>query len=116
MIQETIRNLSKNNMAGYYVESIPQLHELLQKLMPERQIVGCGDSVTLEQTGVYEYVRKHPYNFLDKYREGLSHEEKRELYLQNFRADTFLTGINAVTADGKLFYMFLTLCKKKGKD
>jgi hypothetical protein len=103
-------------MAGYYVESIPQLHELLQKLMPERQIVGCGDSVTLEQTGVYEYVRKHPYNFLDKYREGLSHEEKRELYLQNFRADTFLTGINAVTADGKLFYMFLTLCKKKGKD
>ena len=33
----------------------------------------------------------------------MSHEEKREIYLRNFRADTFLTGINAVTVDGKLF-------------
>lgn len=102
-IKETIDNLGKNHIAGYYVESIFQLHELIRKLMPEGQTVGCGDSVTLEQTGVYEYVRNHYYNFLDKHQEGLSHEEKRELYLKNFRADTFLTGINAVTADGKLF-------------
>lgn len=102
-IKETIDNLGKNHMTGYYVESIFQLHELIQKLMPEGQTVGCGDSVTLEQTGVYEYVRNHHYNFLDKHQEGLGHEEKRELYLKNFRADTFLTGINAVTADGKLF-------------
>ena len=102
-IKETIDNLGKNHIAGYYVESIFQLHELIRKLMPEGQTVGCGDSVTLEQTGVYEYVRNHYYNFLDKHQEGLGHEEKRELYLKNFRADTFLTGINAVTADGKLF-------------
>ncbi len=102
-IKETIDNLGKNHMAGYYVESIFQLHELIRKLMPEGQTVGCGDSVTLEQTGVYEYVRNHHYDFLDKHQEGLSHEEKREIYLRNFRADTFLTGVNAVTADGKLF-------------
>jgi len=102
-IKETIDNLGKNHMGGYYVESIFQLHELIRKFMPEGQTVGCGDSVTLEQTGVYEYVRNHHYNFLDKHQEGLSHEEKREIYLRNFHADTFLTGINAVTADGKLF-------------
>ena len=102
-IKETIDNLGKNHIAGYYVESIFQLHELIRKLMPEGQTVGCGDSVTLEQAGVFEYVRNHYYNFLDKHQEGLGHEEKRELYLKNFRADTFLTGINAVTADGKLF-------------
>lgn len=103
IVKETIDNLSKNHMTGYYTQSIPQLHELLQQLMPEGQTVGCGDSVTLEQTGVFDYVRTHHYKFLDKHREGLSHEEKREIYLQNFSADTFLTGINAVTADGKLF-------------
>lgn len=102
-IKEAIYNLGKNHMAGYYVESLLQLHELIRELMPEGQTVGCGDSVTLEQTGVYEYVRNHSYNFLDKYRVGLNREEKREIYLQNFRADTFLTGINAVTTDGKLF-------------
>jgi len=103
IIQETIDHLNKNNMAGYYVKSTPQLHELLRELIPEGQTVGCGDSVTLEQAGVLEYVRSGQYNFLDKHRDGLSHEEKREIYLRNFRADTFLTGINAVTADGKLF-------------
>lgn len=103
IIKATIDNLGKNHIAGYYVKSLPQLHELIRNLMPEEQTVGCGDSVTLEQTGVYEYVRNHTYNFLDKYQEGLDHQEKRELYLQNFRADTFLTGINAVTTDGKLF-------------
>jgi len=103
IVQSTISNLQKNNMAGYYVESVQQLHDLIQTLMPEGQTVGCGDSVTLEQTGVFDYVRNHRYIFLDKHLEGLSHEEKRALYLQNFRADTFLTGINAVTADGKLF-------------
>lgn len=103
IVKETLDNLGKNHMAGYYAESILQLHELIRKLLPEGQTVGCGDSVTLEQTGVFEYVRNHNYNFPDKYREGLSHEEKREIYLQNFRADTFLTGINAVTVSGKLF-------------
>ena len=62
-IKETIDNLGKNHMAGYYVESIFQLHKLIRNLMPEGQTVGCGDSVTLEQTGVYEYVRNHHYNF-----------------------------------------------------
>lgn len=103
IVRKTIDNLNRNHMAGYYTQSIQQLHELLYRLMPEGQTVGCGDSVTLEQSGVYEYVRNHSYNFLDKYRTGLNREEKREIYLQNFRADTFLTGINAVTIDGKLF-------------
>lgn len=103
MVRETIAGLRRNNMAGYYVDSLPRLHELIGKLMPEEQTVGCGDSVTLEQTGVYDYVRHHAYRFLDKHREGLSHEEKRELYLDNFRADTFITGANAVTTDGELF-------------
>lgn len=103
IITETIDNLCRNNMIGYYVETLPQLYELIRKLMPEGQTVGCGDSVTLEQTSVFEYVRNHSYTFLDKYRQGLSRKEKREIYLQNFRVDTFLTGINAVTTGGKLF-------------
>lgn len=103
IVQETIYNLNKNNMAGYYVESITQLHQLLETLIQEGETVGCGDSVTLEETGVFDLMRSESYKFLDKYKPGISREEKRELYLQNFRADTFLTGVNGVTVDGKLF-------------
>lgn len=90
-------------MAGYYAHSIVQLHETIRSLIQKGETVGCGDSVTLEQTGVFDLMRCQDYIFLDKHKPGLSHEEKRELYLQNFRADTFLTGINAVTMGGCLF-------------
>lgn len=90
-------------MAGYYVSSLDQLRQTIQSLMQKGETVGCGDSMTLEQTGVFDLMRGGDYHFLDKHAPGLRHEEKRELYLQNFRADTFLTGINAVTTDGKLF-------------
>ena len=103
VIQSAIRNLNGNNMAGYYAHSIAQLHEIILSLIQKGETVGCGDSVTLEQTGVFDLIRRRDYMFLDKHKLGLSHEEKREIYLQNFRADTFLTGINAVTMDGCLF-------------
>lgn len=103
IVQKTIQSLKRNNMAGYYVQSVAQLHELLVSLMEKGETVGCGDSLTLEQTGVFDLVRRRDYRFLDKHKPGLCREEKREIYLQNFRADTFLTGINAVTANGELF-------------
>lgn len=102
-VQTTIRNLERNNMAGYYVTSVFQLHELLESLIFEGETVGCGDSATLKGTGIFDLMRNGKYHFLDKHQDGLSREEKRELYLQNFRADTFLTGVNAVTEDGRLF-------------
>lgn len=103
IVQSAIRNLNRNNMAGYYVHSVAQLHKTIQSLIQKGETVGCGDSVTLEQTGVFDFMRCQDYIFLDKHKPGLSREEKREIYLQNFRADTFLTGINAVTTDGSLF-------------
>ena len=102
-VETALLNLKKNRMSGYYVSSIEKLHDLLSELIPEGQTVGCGDSLTLEQTGVFEYIKKHNYTFLDKHKKGLSHEEKQKIYRQNFSADTFLTGTNAVTTSGALF-------------
>lgn len=103
IIQKTIHNLNRNNMAGYYADSAARLHEIFRSLVHKGETVGCGDSVTLEQTGIFDLVRCGDYQFLDKHKPGLSHDEKREIYLHNFRSDTFLTGINAVTTNGSLF-------------
>lgn len=102
-IEKVIKNLQKNNMAGYYVESREDLHRLLAELIKNGEKVGCGDSVTLEETGVLEFMRKGEFTFFDKHQPGLTSEEKREIYLKNFSTDTFLTGTNAITLDGKLF-------------
>jgi DeoR/GlpR family transcriptional regulator of sugar metabolism len=90
-------------MAGYYVEDEQALFALLSELLTAGETIGCGDSVTLEETGVFEYLRSGKYVFYDKHRPDLSSEEKKALYLKNFHADTFITGTNAVTADGELF-------------
>jgi len=90
-------------MAAYFVENKTELRKLLSMLIVKGETVGCGDSVTLEETGVFDFLRNGDYIFHDKHKPDLSREEKRKLYIKNFDADTFITGTNAVTVDGKLF-------------
>lgn len=102
-VSKAILNLHRNNMAGYFVENKEELLQLMASFMKKGEMVGCGDSVTLEELGVFEFVRRGDFVFYDKHQIGLTSEEKRAIYLKNFDTDTFLTGTNAVTLDGKLF-------------
>ncbi|WFR55141.1 lactate utilization protein [Anaerocolumna sp. AGMB13025] len=102
-IEKTITNLKQNNMEGYFVKDKEELLLLLKSLMKQGDTIGCGDSGTLEETGVFAYIRNSGHTFYDKHQEGLTAEEKRKIYLHNFDADIFLTGTNAITVDGKLF-------------
>jgi L-lactate utilization protein LutB len=98
-----IKALQKNRMMGYFAGSKEELLKLLLKFIPDKTTVGCGDSVTLEELGVFDDLRKRDIQFLDKFEPSLTREEKQEIYRKNFYADTFVTGTNAVTMDGKLF-------------
>lgn len=102
-ITKLINSLEKNNMAGYFVNNTQELLTLLSKLIPQSSSVGSGDSVTLEDTGVFKFLRNGNYEFLDKFNPALSKEEKRDLYIKNFNVDTFITGTSAVTLDGRIF-------------
>lgn len=102
-IQNLILELNRNNMSGYFVENNNELIDLLSKFIKPDDTVGCGDSVTLEETGVLDFLRNGSFNFYDKHRTDITPEEKRETYIKNFSADTFITGTNAITLDGKLF-------------
>ena len=75
-VERTIEGLRKRNMEGYIVNDEVELIELLAKLIPQNSIVGVGDSMTLFETGVIDFLRKGNFNFLDKYREGITSEEK----------------------------------------
>lgn len=105
IIKSTFEHLNAHNIAAYYVETQEDLICLLQTLLKPGELIGCGDSVTLEETGVFDFIRKGAYVFLDKHKQGLSPNEKREIYLKNFRANTFLSGVNAISQDGSLFFI-----------
>jgi len=59
--------------------------------------------MTLFETGVIDFLREGNITFLDKYRENITSEEKKQIYIQNFSADTFLCSTNALTESGELY-------------
>lgn len=102
-VNRTIDNLRKHNMDGFFVKDEAELKELLTELIPVNSTVGVGDSMTLFETGVIDFLREGNFTFLDKYREGITSEEKKQIYIQNFSADTFLCSTNALTENGELY-------------
>ncbi|MHC1722374.1 MAG: lactate utilization protein [Aminipila sp.] len=102
-VEKVIDSLGKNNMKGIFVKDEGELLKVIKELIEENSVVGVGDSMTLQETGVLHFLRRENYIFLDKYREGITSEEKKSIYIQNFSADTFLSSTNALTEDGELY-------------
>ncbi len=102
-IDRTIDNLRKRNMKGFFVKNEIELIALLKELISENSVVGVGDSMTLFETGVIDLLRSGNYIFLDKYKDGITSEEKKQIYIKNFSADTFLCSTNALTENGELY-------------
>jgi hypothetical protein len=102
-IESLIQNLRRRNMAGFFVNNCDELLLLLSALVPQGSTIGCGDSVTLEEAGVFQFLRNGNYQFYDKFAPQLSKEQKRNIYIKNFTADTFVTGTNALTMSGEIF-------------
>lgn len=97
------KNFKRNNIPVLLIEDRDALIDFLRTSIPANSVVGVGDSVTLEETGVYDFLRRGAYQFLDKYQPFLSKDEKRQLYINNFSADFFLSGVNAISMDGTIF-------------
>ena len=102
-IDRTIDNLRKHNMEGFFVKDDMELIELLKELIAEDSVVGVGDSMTLFETGIIDFLREGNYTFLDKYKKCIISEEKKQIYIQNFSADTFICSTNALTENGELY-------------
>ncbi|MGF6907081.1 lactate utilization protein [Fusobacterium sp. PH5-44] len=102
-IEKMIEKFSKGNMKVFYLEKREEIFNLIEKLVPEKSTIGCGDSVTLEEIGLYDFFRNEKYIFLDKYRAGITKKEKQKNYIDNFDTDTFISSANAITEDGKIF-------------
>ena len=102
-ILRTIESLKKNNMNGYLVNTKEELIEKIKELVKENSTVACGGSMSLFETGVIDHLRSGRYNFLDRYKDGLSKEEVTKIFKESFFADAYFASSNAVTEYGKLY-------------
>lgn len=102
-IMRTIEALEKNNMNGYLVETKKDVIDKICEIVDEGSKVSCGGSMTLFECGVIDHLRSNRYKFLDRYKEGLSKYEVKNIFRESFFADAYFTSSNAITEDGKLY-------------
>ncbi len=105
-VTKLIKALKRNRIEAEFFASKSELLDSFRDFLspnPNPVIVGVGDSKTLEQLGIYALLRKSDCVFLDKYNRNLSRAEKDKLYRQNFSADLFISGVNAITLEGRIF-------------
>lgn len=102
-VSRTIENLEKNNMKGYFVQNEEEAVKKVEELIKEGDTVSVGGSMTLFETGVIDHLRNGKYNFLDRYKEGLTPEDIKNIYRKSFAADAYFTSSNAITEEGELY-------------
>jgi len=103
VIETTIKNLEKNNIKTYFVESKKDVVPLIEKMLNEGATVAVGGSVTLSETGVLEHLRCGRYTFFDRYEEGLLPDGIKEVFRKSFGVDAYFCSTNAITEQGELY-------------
>ena len=102
-IERTIEALKENGINGYKVKNKEELKELIESLIESKSTVTVGGSMTLFESGIIDLLRNGDYNFLDRYKEGLSREDIEKIYRDAFFSDYYLTSTNALTEKGELY-------------
>jgi len=96
---KAVDNLRKNKFEAHFVQDTQEMMSLVQSMIEDNATVTVGGSMTLFETGIIDYLRAAPIQFLDRYQS----EDVQKTLRDAFSADVFLTSTNAVTMEGELF-------------
>lgn len=102
-VKRTMEALEKNNMEAYLVSNKEELLDKIKDICKEGEVVSVGGSMTLFETGVIDFLRSGRYEFLDRYKEGLSPKDIKDVFRKSFSADSYFTSSNAITENGWLY-------------
>lgn len=103
-----VKNLREKYMEGHFVETKDEALKLVLDLVPPGATLGRGDSVTLNQLGVFEALMDRGENeFINPVRtnsEGHNppREERRKMQRMTLLSDIYLCGTNAITMGGTI--------------
>jgi len=101
-IKIVIENLKKNNINAIYCETKQDVVATVKDMLEPNATVAAGGSVSLQESGVWELINSGDYNFFDRNREGITAEEKQQVFKNTIGIDYYFCSTNAVTVDGEL--------------
>ncbi len=107
--RSAVSAFQKRHVNAQFVQNKVEALSLLLSMIPESARVSFGDSISLDQIGVANELRKRSGTVvlapLDRDQDGsllVNGKECLDMMRQAFFSDVYLTGMNAVTLDGKL--------------
>ena len=102
-IEKTIKALKENGMEACLVSDKESLREKIDEILNPGDMITVGGSRTIFEAGVVEHIKGGKYNYLDRYEEGLTKEEIKEVFRKGFFCEGYITSSNAITEDGELY-------------
>ncbi|MEE8174952.1 MAG: LUD domain-containing protein, partial [Dehalococcoidia bacterium] len=109
LTKKCLKALGRNNIEACYARDRDEARSVVLGLIPEAATVGLGDSVTMLQAGItQEIASRWGERVFNPFRVGpqgaftVGGRDQIDLMRQAASADVFLTGMNAITLDGKL--------------
>jgi hypothetical protein len=102
-VERTIKALALNNIMATFLPSTDGIIPMVSSLIEKGASVAVGGSVTLKETGVLDLLRNGDYAFHDRYAKGLNAEQTRQIFLDSFSVDTYLSSANAITEHGEIY-------------
>ncbi|MGB5867557.1 MAG: lactate utilization protein [Arcobacteraceae bacterium] len=103
MINELLETLKKCGYDPHFVKTKEEAFELAKSFIKSGMSVGLGGSVTIDQIGLLSFlINNKDITLHNQYEEGITMDENSERRRQGLVSDIFVTGINALTKDGKI--------------
>lgn len=99
--QKIIKELESRNMEGYYAESGEEALKLALDIIPEGSSISWGGSVSIKEIGLQQAVCQGNYKVYDRDATNTP-EERRQVMIDAYGCDYFITSTNAITSTGEL--------------
>lgn len=101
-IEKVIKALESNNIKAYYAETRAEVCEIVKNMLFKGAVIVSGGSVSLNESGVWDIINSPEYDFRDRFKEGITDEERTEVFRSAIGCDFYFCSTNAVTENGEL--------------
>lgn len=102
-MKELLDTLTKSGYDPHFVKTKEEALKISKSYIKSGMKIGLGGSVSVDQIGLLGYLtNKDDIILHNQYEIGITMDENKERRRQGLVSDLFVTGINALTKDGKI--------------
>ena len=98
---KTVKALKSRFFEAWYFDNESEAVEKIFSLIPKDHVVSWGGSLTVAGLGIQKGLEERGYKVMDSDK-AASPEERLEIMRRALLCDTYISGVNAISEDGRL--------------